>query len=112
MAEQIQITEGAAIAVVSFAVLEVFKIYRDTAPSLQAVRKASADDWECSQQLLDADVLTGVIVVLMGLAGAFLLDRKSPLVFLVLTWVAVAFYYHSVRKGPNSYRQAVQEGRL
>jgi hypothetical protein len=106
------LNEGAAIAVISFAVLETFKVYRDTAPSLQDVRAAKQDDWQCAQQLLDADVLTGIVVVLMGMAGVILLNKRYPLVFLVLTWVCVAGYYHAVRKGPNSYHQAVKEGRL
>ena len=106
------LSEGAAVAVISFAVLETFKIYRDTAPSLQDVRKASSDDWTVATQLLDADILTGIVVVLMGLAGVFLLNKKYPLVFLILTWAAVAYYYHAVRRSPGSYSQAVKEGRL
>jgi hypothetical protein len=105
-----KLDEGAAIAVISFAVLEVFKTYKSTAPPLKEVRLKSKDDWDTAQQLLDADVLTGIVVVLMGLAGVVLMNKKYPLVFLILTWVLVAGYYHLVRRSPNSYSAAREEG--
>jgi hypothetical protein len=107
-----KLDDGAAIAVISFAVLEVFRTYQNTAPKLSEVRMAPSDDWDVAQRLLDADVMTGMIVVLMGLAGVVLLNRKGPLVFLILTWIMVAGYYHLVRREPNSYKAAVEEGRV
>lgn len=109
---KVNLEEGAAIAVISFAVLETFKLYRDTAPKLKDVRFADKDDWECAQQMLDADVLTGIVVVLMGLAGVVLMNKRYPLVFLLATWGAVSFYYHAVRKSPSSWKQAKNEGLL
>lgn len=97
--------EGAAIAVISFSVLEVFRMYQSTAPKLADVRAAKKDDWKVSQQLLDADVMTGGLVVIMGLAGLFLMNRKYPLVFLFITWIAVSYYYHSVRVSPASLEE-------
>jgi uncharacterized membrane protein len=96
-----RLDEGAAIAVISFAVLEVFRTYQGTAPKLSEVRKAPKDDWEAAQLLLDADVMTGILVVIMGIAGIFLMNRKYPLVFLVITWLAVSGYYHAVRNSPH-----------
>jgi len=110
MADVPKLDEGAAIAVISFAVLEVFKTYKTTAPSLKDCRMKPADDWDTAQQLLDADVLTGMVVVLMGIAGVILMNKKYPLVFLVITWVVVAGYYHLVRKSPNSFAAAREEG--
>lgn len=112
MAESSKLDDGAAIAVISFAVLEVFRTYQATAPKLSEVRLAAADDWETAQRLLDADVMSGMIVALMGMAGVVLMNKKSPLIFLILTWVMVAGYYHLVRREPNSYKAAVKEGRL
>lgn len=102
--------EGAAIAVISFAVLEVFKTYKATAPSLKDCRLKDKNDWDTAQQLLDADVLTGMIVVLMGIAGVILMNKRYPLVFLIVTWVVVAGYYHLVRNSPNSFAAAREEG--
>lgn len=107
-----RLDDGAAIAVISFAVLEVFRTYQSTAPKLSEVRSAPSDDWDTAQRLIDADVMSGMIVALMGLAGVVLMNKKSPLVFLVLTWLMVAGYYHLVRREPNSYKAAVKEGRL
>lgn len=99
-----KLDEGAAIAVISFAVLEVFRTYQRTAPPLKDVRKAPTDDWECAQQLLDADVMTGLLVVLMGVAGLIVMQRKYPLLLLLSTWILVAGYYHAVRRGPGSLK--------
>lgn len=107
-----KLEDGTAIAVISFAVLEVFRTYQSTAPKLSEVRAAPVDDWDTAQRLLDADVMSGMIVVLMGLAGVVLLNKRAPLVFLILTWLCVAGYYHLVRREPNSYSSAVKEGRL
>jgi len=100
-----RLDEGAAIAVISFAVLEVFRTYQNTAPRLADVRKARKDDWEMAQLLLDADVMTGILVVIMGIAGLFLMQRKYPLVFLVVTWGLVSWYYHSVRQSVASLNE-------
>lgn len=104
-----RLEEGAAIAVISFAVLEVFRMYQSTAPKLMDVRKAPADDWETAQSLLDADVMSGILVVIMGIAGVVLMNKRYPLVFLILTWVCVAGYYHAVRCSPHSEAQVLRE---
>lgn len=92
-----KLEEGAAIAVLSFATIEVFRMYTTTAPKLTDVRKARKDDWHCAQALLDADVMTGLLVGVMGIGSAFLLRRGYPLVFLVATFAAISYYYHAVR---------------
>lgn len=97
--------EGAAIALISFAVLETFRIYQATAPKLPEVRKARSDDWLVAQQIMDADVMSGMLVAVMGIAGVVLMKNRWPLVFLVLTWVLVAGYYHAVRRGPSDWKE-------
>jgi hypothetical protein len=99
--------EGAAIAVISFAVLEIFRTYQSTAPKLTDIRKARKDDWLTAQQILDADVMTGLLVVVMGIAGVVLMRNRWPLVFLIGTWLLVMGYYHAVRRGPSDWREIV-----
>ncbi len=98
--------EGAAIALISFCVLEVFRTYQSTAPKLADVRKAPSDDWLTAQQILDADVMSGMLVAVMGVAGVVLMRTRWPLVFLVATWILVMGYYHAVRKGPSKWDEA------
>lgn len=107
-----QYEEGAAVALISFTVLEVFRTYQSTAPKLADVRKASPADWTIDQQLMDADVMSGLLVGVMGVAGVVLMRNRWPLVFLVATWLLVMFYYKAVRKGPGSVEEAwkYQEG--
>lgn len=98
--------EGAAVALISITVLEVFRTYQATAPKLTDVRKAPNDDWLMAQQLLDADVMSGLLVGVMGLAGVVLMRNRWPLLFLVCTWLLVMGYYHAVRKGPSRWDEA------
>lgn len=100
-----RLEEGAAIAVLSFAVIEVFRMYTTTAPPLTEVRKTRRDDWLCAQQLLDADVITGLLVAVMGIGALVLMRRAYPLVFLILTFAALSYYYHAVRKSPSDVRE-------
>lgn len=102
--------EGAAIAVISFAVLEVFRTYQATAPRLGDVRKARNDDWQIAQQVLDADVMSGMLVAVMGIAGVVLMKNRWPLVFLVVTWLLVMGYYHAVRRGPSRWEDTQLNG--
>lgn len=104
-----RLEDGAAIAVISFTVLEVFRTYQSNAPKLTEIRKAKNDDWMMAQQLLDADVMSGMLVAVMGLAAMTLMRTRWPLVFLVVTWLLVAGYYHAVRKGPSSYGEVIGE---
>jgi hypothetical protein len=109
MTSDLQVSDGAAIGLISFAVLEVFRTYRDVAPSLTEVRTADKDDWTTKQRLVDANVMSGIIVVLMGVAGVILMNKRWPLLFLVITWAAVAGYYYLVQQSPNSHAQAVSQ---
>lgn len=104
-----RLEEGAAIAVISFTVLEVFRTYQSNAPKLTEIRKTRKDDWLMAQQLLDADVMSGMLVGVMGLAAMALMKNRWPLVFLIVTWVLVAGYYHAVRRGPSTWNEAIGE---
>ena len=100
-----RLEEGAAIAVLSFAVIEVFRMYTATAPKLTEVRKTRKDDWLCAQQLLDADVMTGLLVGVMGVGALILMRRVYPLAFLIITFAAISYYYHAVRKSAADVRE-------
>lgn len=104
-----RLEEGAAIAVISFTVLEVFRTYQSNAPKLTDIRKARKDDWLMAQQLLDADVMSGMLVAVMGVAAVILMRNRWPLLFLVATWILVAGYYHAVRKGPSCWEEVIGE---
>jgi hypothetical protein len=107
---KVDVTDGAALGLVSFAVLEVFRTYQQCAPSLQDMRTADRNDWTTKQQLVDANVLSGIIVVLMGVGAWVLIGKKWPLIFLLLTWGSTAGYYYLVHQGPRNYDQLRAEG--
>jgi hypothetical protein len=109
MSNKIDVTDGAALGLVSFAVLEVFRTYKECAPPLPDIRTADRNDWTTKQQLVDANVLSGIIVVLMGVGAWVLIGKKWPLIFLALTWGSTAGYYYLVQQGPSSYDQ-LQDG--
>lgn len=100
-----KLEEGAAIAVISFAVLEVFRLYSSTAPKLTDVRKAPKDEWETAQALVDADMMTGILVLVMGGAGLVLMRRWYPFMFVAITFVLVSGYYHAVRNSASNVKE-------
>jgi hypothetical protein len=94
-------TEGVIIAALGVAVVETFKMYRDTAPSLESIRRATPGDVPMRQLLMDADILGLVVVAVVGGGGSFLVSRWYPLVLCITAWIGIAGYYHSVLNSSN-----------
>lgn len=99
-----KLEEGAAIAVISFGILEVFRLYTTTAPKLTEIRKAPQSDWYTAQALVDANMMTGILVAVMGGASVVLMRRAYPLILLAITFGLIAWYYHCVFEGPSSVK--------
>jgi hypothetical protein len=100
-----KLEEGAAIAVISFGILEVFRLYTTTAPSLADIRRAPKSDWYTAQALVDANVMTGILVFVMGGASLILMRRTYPVILLALTFALIAWYYNAVFEGPSNVRE-------
>jgi hypothetical protein len=93
--------EGVAIAALSLAVVEVFRIYRETAPSLADMRRAQPYDYATSQLVLDADMLGIIVVVAIGGGAAYLTRQLYPLLLGGIALFMISAYYRSVLRSTN-----------
>ena len=93
--------EGVAIAALSLAVVEVFRIYRETAPSLAEIRRAAPGDYVTRQLILDADMLGVIVVTAIGGGAAYLTKKWYPLVMGGGALLLISLYYRSVLRSTN-----------
>lgn len=91
---------GASTALVGAGIFTIHSHYRDHAGSLSDCRNASPDDPHARQRVLDADVLTGGLVVLVGGSLSYLTKSPLPLALAVAGFVLIAGYYHGALNGP------------
>jgi hypothetical protein len=97
----VKVPEGAAIAAVSLGVVETFRLYRETAPSLEEIRRATPGDYVMRQLILDADMLGLIIVAAVGGGAAFLTKALYPLVLSGVSLLMISMYYRSVLNSTN-----------
>lgn len=95
------VQENVAIAALSLGVVEIFRMYRDTAPSLAEIRRTPPGDYTTRQLLLDADMLGLVVVVAIGGGAAFLTRKFYPFVLAVMALLMISGYYRSVLNSTN-----------
>lgn len=104
-----KITEGTAVAAISVAVVEIFRMYRDTAPSLESIRRSAPGDYVMRQLILDADMLGLVVVLAIGGGAAYLTRKIYPLVLASGSLALMSAYYrmvlNSTNEGMISYEQ-------
>lgn len=94
-------SESVAVAALSLGVIETFRIYRETAPSLEEIRRASPGDYVTRQLLLDADMLGLIVVAAIGGGGAFLTKKWYPLMLAGAALAMISGYYRSVLNSSN-----------
>lgn len=94
---------SAGAAFVGIAVASIHGMYTQHAGSLADCRQASSDSVATAQRLQDADMLTGVLVGITGLALLGLTKRIEPLVISLAAYGATSFYYHRAYNMEGAY---------
>jgi hypothetical protein len=95
------VNEGVAAAAISLGVVEIFRVYRETAPSLEEIRRATPGDYVMRQLILDADMLGAILAVAVGGGAAYLTKKFYPLVLPVISLVLISMYYRMVLNSTN-----------
>lgn len=95
------VNDGVAIAALSLAVVETFRIYRETAPSLAEIRRADPNDYTTAQLILDADMLGVIVVIAIGGGATFLTRKWYPLVLGGISLAMISGYYRAVFRSSN-----------
>lgn len=86
----------AATAVLGLAGFEMYRSYRECAPSLAELRASDPDDIVMRQQLLDADIMIGGIAVTLGVAFAVLSHDGTALAVMLVIFGLVSFWHRQV----------------
>lgn len=96
-----KLEQGTAIAAISLGVVEIFRLYRDTAPTLEAIRRAPPGDYVMRQLILDADMLGLILVLAVGGGATYLTRRGYPLVLSIASLALISMYYRMVLNSTN-----------
>ncbi len=96
-----KLNEGVAVAALSIAVIETFKIYQNTAPSLAELRRSVPGDYVMRQLVLDADMLGVIFVLAIGGGGTWLTGKPFPILLSGMALVMISAYYRSVLASTN-----------
>jgi hypothetical protein len=88
-----------AVAIIGVTVFSVTELWQRTAPSLEELRDSNADSGMATK-LYDADIVVGIVVILAGSFLWVVLHDPTALIFLLLTYLALAGYYHKVLGSP------------
>jgi hypothetical protein len=91
----------AAAGIVGLSFIELFKMYKDTAPDLVDVRKAPAGDYTIRQSLLDTNVLVGAMAIAVGSVTSFLSGTWIPVTLMLTGFTLIATYYYLVCRSPS-----------
>jgi hypothetical protein len=93
--------EGVAIAGLSLAVVETMRMYRETAPSLEEIRRAAPGDYVMRQLVLDADMMGIVVIIAIGGGALYLTGNFYPLMLGALSLAMISGYYRAVLRSSN-----------
>ena len=90
-------TEHALIAAtLGFTTMEVVKLWRDAAPTLEEMRRAPADDPVIRQRMLDANFLGAGMALIMGGSVSWLMESWIPMILTLGLVAFMAFWYRQV----------------
>lgn len=94
-----------ALAIVGLAGFQMLTVWHQFAPSLSELREASPSDTLTRQKLLDADIMVGSTVLILGTAITILTDDKTPLIIMATLFSTVAVWHHLVQstEGAEDY---------
>lgn len=95
------LSEDIAIVIVGAAIFELAKFWQGTAPKLADLRSAEHHDISIKQKLVDADVTVGIVTIVAAGAVLMLSGHGNAALLLVLTFVLMSWYYHSVLAAPS-----------
>lgn len=98
---------GLIAATLGFTTVEVVKMWRDAAPSLEEVRSAPPGDTAAAQRMLDANYLGAGLSLLIGGTVSFLTHSWIPLLLSLGTLAYMAWWYRMVLRSDHTVMEDV-----
>lgn len=88
--------QSAGVALVGLAAFNIADLWQKNAPSLSDLRNAAPDDPTATNQLLDATLTTGTLVLVVGVAVRYYTGDWTPLLLMLATFAAVSIWSYQV----------------
>lgn len=96
-------TEHALVAAtLGFTTMEVVKLWRDAAPTLEEMRRAPLDDVAVHQRMLDANYLGAGLAIIVGGTVSYLTTSWVPLILSLGVVSFMAWWYRMVLNSDNT----------
>jgi hypothetical protein len=89
---------GASTALVGAGIFSIHSHYKDNAGPLSETRNGGGP--ESKQKVMDADILTGGLTLLVGGTLSYFTKSPAPLVLAALGFILISGYYHTALNGP------------
>ncbi len=93
------------LGVLGLAIIEMHSIYVKHAPDLDAIRNSSPDNTAMTQHIVDADILTGSLVLFTAGLASYILKNWLPVAFGMMAFGFTSWYYHSVARSPAPWKE-------
>ena len=104
-------TEHALIAAtLGFTTMEVVKLWRDAAPTLEEMRRAAPDDTTIRQRMSDANFLGAGMALIMGGSVSWLMESWIPMILTLGLVAFMAFWYRQVLASDESIMEETYNG--
>lgn len=87
---------SAANTLIGLSVIEVFNVFRDVAPSLADCRASTDNDPKIDQGLLDAEVMAGILAVIVAGGAAVMTKSPLPILLSAAGLLLITQYYRAV----------------
>jgi len=88
-------------ATLGFTTVEIIKLWRDSAPSLDDVRKAPNDDLATMQSLMDANYLGAGLAIMIGGMTSYLAESWIPVILSTASVAYIAWWYRMVLRSDH-----------
>lgn len=85
-----------AATVLGLSVANAVTTFRDTAPSLKDIRMSSPHDYSMRQLILDADITTGITILLYGGTVWVMTGKPGPMLLSSVALLLITLWYRSV----------------
>jgi hypothetical protein len=90
-----------AVGVVGLAGFQLLQAWNANAPSLAEIRDAPPGDLATKQKLVDADIMVGGVVAVLGVTFAVLTHDTTALIIMGVLFGSLAAWYHAVLAAEN-----------
>lgn len=99
-----------AATILGLSVANAVTTFRETAPTLKDIRLSQPHDFTMRQLILDADITTGITILLYGGTVWIMTGKPGPMLLSSVALLLITVWYRSVLASDSPAGQPVKEG--